>query len=63
MFTTGRLIFALSFVLVFVIGLVWSYRKDKAVNRIHFRQSYKVLIGILLFVSVLFLIVKMRKFL
>lgn len=63
MFTPGRIIFVAVFVLAFVGGLVWSYKKDGAVNRVHFKKPWLVLIGIIFFLTILFLIVKMRKFL
>lgn len=63
MFTTGRIIFVVAFVLVFVAGLIWSYRKDRAVSQIHFKKTYKILIGLLLLLLLQFLIVKMRNFL
>ena len=63
MFTTGRIIFVSVFVLVFVAGLIWSYRKEKALNKIHFNKTYKIVIGLILFLLLQFLIVKIRKFL
>lgn len=63
MFTTGRIIFVCVFVLVFVAGLIWSYRKDRAVNQIHFKKTYKILIGLAVLLLLQFIIVKMRNFL
>ena len=63
MFTTGRVVFVVIFIIVFVIGLVWSYRKEKPILDVHFKKSYKILLGLILFVILQFLIVKMRKFL
>jgi uncharacterized membrane protein len=62
MFTTGRLLFTLFFVVCFILGLVWSYRKEKNINKIHFNKTYRILFAIILFFTVLFLIVKLRKF-
>jgi len=61
MFTTGRLIFVSIFVIVFLVGLIWSYRKEKAVSAIHFKKTYKVLIALILFIILQFIIVKMRS--
>ncbi|MCC6372808.1 MAG: hypothetical protein IT236_17520 [Bacteroidia bacterium] len=58
MFTTGRIVFIIFFVTVFVAGLIWSYRKEKHVNQQHFGKSYKILIAILVFLFIQFLIVK-----
>lgn len=63
MFSTGRIVFVIVFILVFVAGLIWSYRKEKALNKIHFNKAYKVLLALILFLIVQFLIVKIRKFL
>ncbi len=63
MFTTGRLIFVAIFVVVFVAGLIWSYRKEKAVSQVHFKKTYLILLGLVLLVIIQFLIVKMRNFL
>jgi hypothetical protein len=60
MFTTGKLIFALSFLILFIVVMVWSYGKDSQVNKIHFKGSYKTLIFIVLAFSLLVLIVKLR---
>lgn len=63
MFTTGRIIFALVFLLVFIGGLVWSFKKDRPVNKAHYTNVYKIVLGLLLFIVVLFVIVKLRKYL
>ncbi|MBL7902415.1 MAG: hypothetical protein JNK73_10495 [Bacteroidia bacterium] len=63
MFSTGRIIFALVFLVAFVLALVWSYRKDSAVNRIHFKKPYKVLLALLGFFLLLFLLVKIKQYL
>lgn len=62
MFTTGRLIFALCFVVIFIAGMVYSYKKEKNTRQIHYKRSYLVFAGIVLFMTALFLIVKMKKF-
>jgi len=63
MFTTGRIIFALSFLAVFIIVMFMSFRKDKKVNSTHYPNSSKILLGVLLILLLLYLIVKARKFL
>lgn len=60
MFTTGRLFFTLAFVIVFVAGMVWSYRKDAFSNKIHFGGTSKILLAIILTLCFIFLFVKMR---
>ena len=62
MFTTGKIVFVAIFTVVFIAGLVWSYRKDSAVTKVHFTKTYKVLLALILFVILQFIIVKMRTF-
>ncbi len=61
MFTPGRIAFIVFFVIVFVSSLIWSYKKDSKITKIHFKKSYLVLFSLILFLSLLFLIVKSRK--
>lgn len=62
MFTTGRIIFVIFFIVVFAIGLIWAYRKDRNVNKIHFPKPYKILLGLILMLILQFIIVKIGKF-
>lgn len=63
MFTTGRILFTLFFMLLFVGMLVWSYRKDLKTIKFHYKKTYLVLLGLLTFLALLYLIVKLRKIL
>jgi hypothetical protein len=63
MFTTGRIIFVAVFIVIFIAGLIWSYRKEKNINKLHFNKTYKILIALILFLILQFIIVKIRKFL
>jgi hypothetical protein len=63
MFTTGKLVFAIGFTIVFVLGMIWSYKKDSFSNKIHFKGAFKVLITIILTMLVLFIFVKTRHLL
>ncbi|HOD10187.1 MAG TPA: hypothetical protein PLH25_05470 [Flavobacterium sp.] len=56
MFTTGQWIFAALFLVAFIIVMYFAYGKDKALHQKFYKGSYKILIGFLLFVAVLFLI-------
>jgi len=49
MFTKGRILFALIFVIVFITGLVWSYRKDIKERSENFKGSSKTTFIIILF--------------
>ncbi|MDR9374381.1 MAG: hypothetical protein RI842_02265 [Schleiferiaceae bacterium] len=46
--TTGHWIFAGIFLSGFILYLVWSYRKDLRLHRLHYGGSFWVLIGIIL---------------
>jgi hypothetical protein len=63
MFSGGQKIFSIFFIVVFVLGIAWAYRKDLGVTKIHFKKPYLILLSIIIFLTILFLIVKMRKFL
>ncbi|MFC5977969.1 MULTISPECIES: hypothetical protein [Flavobacterium] len=56
MFSQGQLIFAVCFFITFVIVMIFAYRKDLALHKIFYKGNYKVLIGFLLFILILFLI-------
>jgi hypothetical protein len=56
MFSTGQLIFAALFFVAFVAIMVFSYRKDASLHQKFYKGSYKVLIGFLLFIVLLFII-------
>ena len=58
MFSKGQLIFAVFFLIAFVIAMVWSYKKEKSITQIHFKKSYKILIALVLFFVIQFIIVK-----
>jgi hypothetical protein len=62
MFTTGRLIFIAVFVVVFAAAMIWSYSKERKINRVHFKKTYLILIAIILFLMLQFLIVKIGGF-
>lgn len=47
-FTTGQKIFALLFIVIFVIGIVWSYRKDIKLHKRYYKKVWIVALGIVL---------------
>ncbi|HPW98265.1 MAG TPA: hypothetical protein PK218_06885 [Flavobacterium sp.] len=61
MFTTGQWVFAALFFVAFVIAAYFAYGKDKALHQKQFKGSYKILIGFLLFVVMLFVIKLVMK--
>ncbi len=62
MFTEGRLYFILFFILTFIGGLIFAYRKDIKKNPKIFKGASKTLLIIFLFFMAFVAIVKMMKF-
>ncbi len=60
MLSKGQLIFAILFFVSFVIAMIWAYRKDKAINTVLYKDSYKVIIAVLLVFIILFGVVKLK---
>lgn len=56
MFTQGQLVFAALFVIAFIITMIYVYRKDISLHRLHYKGTFKVLIGFILFIALLFAI-------
>lgn len=56
MFTTGRIIFASLFVIVFIALMIFSYKKDAVNNKKYYKNSaIYVAIGIITIIILLFL--------
>lgn len=60
MFSRGQLIFSLVFFVLFLVGIIWAYSRDKAGNKLLFKGSYKVLIFAVLVFFALYGIVKLK---
>lgn len=56
MFSTGQLIFAAIFFICFVIAMYIAYGKDKSLHQKFYKGSYKILIGFIIFILLLFVI-------
>jgi len=61
MFSTGQLIFAAIFLIVFVIVIIYSYRKDIVLHRKYYKGSLYVLAGFIVFIILLFVIKEFLK--
>lgn len=59
-FSTGQLIFALSFLVAFIGVMVWTYRRDKTVNRSNYKGVYKILVFIIALFVILYGFVKLK---
>ncbi|MFT0715961.1 hypothetical protein [Flagellimonas lutimaris] len=56
MFSTGQIIFAALFFIVFVVIISFSYRKDKKLHRKNYKGVIWILISFITFIIILFLI-------
>jgi hypothetical protein len=61
MFSTGQLVFAVAFIIVFVTVLIFVYRKDVAIHKKYYKGSYRILIAFLAFIAILFAIKLLTK--
>lgn len=53
MFSTGQWIFAICFLIAFVLIMVKAYGKDKKLHKKHYKGSFWILIGFLVFTGLL----------
>jgi multisubunit Na+/H+ antiporter MnhB subunit len=51
MFSKGQLIFGLVFAIVFIIIMIWSYRKDIKLHRIYYKNVWVVALGIFIAIA------------
>ncbi|ALM50269.1 hypothetical protein AMR72_16080 [Flavobacterium psychrophilum] len=56
MFTSGQIYFAIFFIVVFVIAMIYVYRKDLKLHKKHYKGTYKILIAFLTFIALLFVL-------
>jgi uncharacterized membrane protein YccC len=56
MFSQGQWWFAGLFFVSFIIAMIYAYRKDANLHKILYKGNYKILIGFLVFIAILFLI-------
>ncbi len=56
MFSTGQWIFMGFFIIAFVGVMLYAYRKDLKLHKKHYRGSFLVLVGFVVFVLLLFLL-------
>jgi len=61
MFSQGQWLFALLFLICFVIVMFLSYRKDKKLDKKYYKGSFWILIGFMVFVGLLLLIKVLLK--
>ena len=56
MFTGGRLIFSILFLVVFIFAIIYSYKKDRKVHFKNYKNTLWMLIGFIVFVIILTLL-------
>lgn len=56
MFSQGQLLFGICFFIAFVIAITFSYKKDANLHKTFYKGNYKILIGFIVFILILFLI-------
>lgn len=56
MFSQGQLIFGGCFAIAFIFAMIIAYRKDANLHRMFYKGNYKILLGFLIFIGLLFLI-------
>ncbi|OCB75499.1 hypothetical protein LPBF_07810 [Flavobacterium crassostreae] len=61
MFSQGQLLFAGCFFITFVIAISIAYRKDIKIHKKFYKGNYKILLGFLFFIGILFLIKILSK--
>ncbi len=55
MFSTGQWVFALLFLISFISIAFFVYRKDAKIHQQHYKGSYKVVWGFIIFIILLFI--------
>lgn len=61
MFTTGQIYFAIFFIVVFVVAMIYVYRKDLKLHEKYYKGTYKILIAFLTFIALLFVLKAFMK--
>ncbi len=56
MFTQGQWIFAGFFLCSFIIVMIFAYRGDLRLHKTFYKGNYKILIGFIAFIAILFVI-------
>jgi hypothetical protein len=56
MFSKGQLIFAVFFIIIFTLAMIWSYRKDIKIHKKHYKNTFLMVIGVFLIIAIFVLI-------
>tara|TARA_R110002124_G_scaffold104539_2_gene254716 strand:- start:543 stop:752 length:210 start_codon:yes stop_codon:yes gene_type:complete len=60
--STGHWIFAGIFGLLFIGFLIWSYRKDLALHKIHYKKTYYITAGIVVTLFLFYVLKQMFSY-
>lgn len=58
MFSTGQISFAIFFIVAFTVGMIWSYRKDLKLHKIHYKNTAIKVIGFGILVTAAFVLIR-----
>ncbi|MEQ8324210.1 MAG: hypothetical protein RIC15_04490 [Vicingaceae bacterium] len=58
MFTKGRIIFTIVFVVVFIIGMIYAYRKDMRQVKSWFGNVWQILLSVILIYLIYYIFVR-----
>jgi cytochrome bd-type quinol oxidase subunit 1 len=58
MFSTGQMIFAAFFVIIFTVVMIYAYRKDLQLHKRYYKGSLRVLVVFILFIVTIVVIKK-----
>ncbi|WAC01832.1 hypothetical protein N7U66_18445 [Lacinutrix neustonica] len=53
MFSTGQLIFAICFAVVFITALIYTYRKDLRLHKMYYKGTIWVLLAFIAFIGLI----------
>jgi len=56
MFSSGQIIFAIFFIVVFIAIMIYAYRKDLSLHRKYYKGSIRVLFVFVAFIILIFLL-------
>ncbi len=56
MFSTGQITFGILFFIGFVVTMIIAYKKDAQLHQLFYKGNYKILLGFLAFICLLFVI-------
>ena len=51
MFSSGQLIFAALFAIVFTIAMVYTYRKDLKLHKVHYKNTYVIVLTVIAIIA------------